>query len=289
MAKANPKTATEEERGAAPVQVTEAKPDNLPVVSGGGDDFAAFAGAGMENVGASDVLVPRLTILQQLSPQLNERKGEFIPEARAGMICDVGLGEVWSGIRFLPVYYRKDWLEWAPRNTGKGLVAIHSDPSIVERCRRDEKNRLMLNGNLISETAQVFGFNLSAGMRRSFIPFASTQLKKARKWMAFAMDERLRRADGTEFQPPLFYRTYMLDGGALESNNDGDWYGWRVNRAEALPDLPSVMPGLDWRSLLKAAADFAEMLKSGAAKADTSSMGTEDHASASSGGDDERM
>ena len=128
------------------------------------DDFADHAGGGLENVGAGDLLVPRLAILQDLSPQLKKSKTEFIEGAKVGDICDVGTGELFpEGIMFLPVYYRKDYLEWAPRASGKGLVNIHADPAILDQCSRNEKNQPILeNGNLIAETAQMFGLNLSA-------------------------------------------------------------------------------------------------------------------------------
>src|SRR3989304_975795 len=90
------------------------------------DEFGAYAGDCMENVGIGDLLVPRLTIIQDLSPQRKPNKAEFISGAETGIVCDVGTGDLFpDGVLFLPVYYRNDYLEWAPRSTGKGLVAVH--------------------------------------------------------------------------------------------------------------------------------------------------------------------
>ncbi len=235
------------------------------------DGFSELAGAGLENVGASDLLVPRLTILQDLSPQLKKAKTEFIKGAEAGNICDVGTGEVYpDGIMFLPVFYRKDYLEWAPRNTGKGLVQIHSDPIILDQCTRDDKNKPILeNGNYIAETAQFFGLNLSADGRKSFIPMASTQLKKARKWLTVSTGERLQRKDGTKFTPPLFYRCYKLTT-ALESNNDGEWYGWKIERDCTLPELKGM--GFEWPEMKQESIDFLNSLVAGKANIDKSQM-----------------
>src|SRR5690554_4094010 len=124
------------------------------------DFFQQNAGAGLDNVTASDMLVPRLTILQSLSPQLKKRDSAYIEGAEVGDICDVGTGQLYKdGIMFLPVYYRKDYLEWAPRSSGGGLVDIHSDPSILDKTTRNDKKQPVLdNGNLIQETAQFFGF-----------------------------------------------------------------------------------------------------------------------------------
>jgi hypothetical protein len=231
-----------------------------------GDDFAQYAGAGMENVGSSDILVPRLSIIQQLSPQINQRKSEYIDGASVGDICDVGTGELFKqGIIFIPVYYRKDYLEWAPRASGSGLVAIHSDASILDKCQRNEKNQpILANGNYIAETAQWFGINLSADGRRSFIPMASTQLKRSRRWMTLATGEKLARSDGSTFTPPLFYRSYSLTS-ASESNNQGDWFGWKVERSAPLPEL-----GDNWRSIRDECIAFREQLTAGVVRGDLS-------------------
>ena len=236
-------------------------------------DFESHAGAGLENVGITDVLVPRLSILQSLSPQLKKKDAAYIEGADVGMIADLGTGDLFlEGVIFLPVHYRKDYLEWAPRASGKGLVNVHHDPAILDQTTRDDKNRPVLpNGNYIAETAQFFGINLSAGRRKCFIPMASTQLKKARKWMTLATGEKLKRADGSEYTPPLFYRVYEL-GSADESNAQGDWSGWTIARGKALPDIAPEEFGAPWQSLRQEAVDFYEALIRGEIKADTSGM-----------------
>jgi hypothetical protein len=229
-------------------------------------DFEEHASAGMEEVSSKDVIIPRLTLLQSLSPQLNKKKGEYIEEADIGMICDLGTGDLFpEEILFLPVHYRKDYLEWAPRATGKGLIAIHTDPRILDNCKKDDKNKLVLpNGNYIAETAQWFGLNLSAGRRPCYIPMTSTQLKRSRRWMTMAIGERLVRADGSEFAAPLFYRVYRLSS-ATDSNAEGEWATWVVNRDVALPDIKS---NVDWRQIKAEAVAFRESILRGEAKAD---------------------
>jgi hypothetical protein len=237
------------------------------------DFFQENAGAGLDNVTAKDLLIPRLTILQSLSPQLKPRDAAYIEGAVVGDICDVGTGTLFKKLVFLPVYYRKDYLEWAPRSSGGGLVAIHSDPAILDHTERnDKKQPLLPNGNLIAETAQFFGFNLSAGRQMCFLPMASTQLKKARKWITMAAGEKLRRKDGSEFTAPLFYRTYEL-GTADENNAQGDWKGWTVNRGPALNEME--FDGTPWQIIAQQAADFRLQVMAGEAKGDVSDMNSD--------------
>lgn len=233
------------------------------------DMLSAFdgMGSGLENVTAKDLLIPRLTIIQGLSPQVTQGKPEFDPNAKVGMIYDVGLQEGFPGaLTIIPVHYVKQYLEWAPRNTGKGLIAIHDDPDILEQTTLDEKRRNVLpNGNYVQETAQFYIMNLNAGMRKSFIPMTSTQLKKARRLLTLATDERLTRPDGSEFVPPLFYRTYVLST-VPESNAEGNWMGWKIERGAALDELPG------WQKLMVEIKNFRDSLTSGDIKADIASM-----------------
>lgn len=229
-------------------------------------DFEQYAGAGTENVGVNDVIIPRLTIVQGLSPQLQKKKPEYIEGSEIGDICDVATGDLFKeGVLFLPVYYRKDWLEWAPRASGKGLVTIHQTDEILEETTRDDKGRPFLeNGNYIAETAQWFGLNLTAGRRKCFIPMASSQLKRSRKFMTMVTNERIARSDGSDFQAPIFYRAYNLST-AEESNADGDWSVWNPMRGPSLPEL-----GERWQSYMAEAVAFREALIAGEARGDMS-------------------
>src|SRR5687768_7785475 len=154
--------------------------NNLPTAI---DDFSAFDGlsTGFENVTSKDLLIPRLTILQGLSPQVTEGKAEFDPNARVGEIYDVGLQERFpEGVLFIPVHYTKQWLQWAPRASGKGLKEVHTTDEIMNETTPDDKGRPTLsNGDYIVETAQIYGINVTADFRKCFLPMSSTQLKKA--------------------------------------------------------------------------------------------------------------
>lgn len=232
------------------------------------DQFGDLAGRGMENVTGSDLLIPRLAIVQALSPQLDPSQPQYIEGAQIGHMCDVGTGDLFPDeIVFLPCFWRKDYIEWAPRKSGKGLVQIHSSPEILDTCQRDEKNRpFTAEGNLIAETAQWFGLNLSADGRKSFIPMASTQLKHSKRWMTQATSEKQTRKDGSVFTPALFFRTYRLTTGE-ESNNEGKWSGWRIERGETLPEFSK-----EWKAYLADAVGFCDSLASGEINANVSHM-----------------
>lgn len=224
--------------------------------------FEQHAGEGLENVTGKDILVPRLALLQQLSPQLSKKRPEFIEGGEVGDIADLGTGEIFEApLHFLPVHYSKIYIEWLPDR--KGLAEIHYNAAILDQC---DDNFTLPNGNKVQETHQFFGLNLDAQCRRSFISFASTQIKKARKWNTLATSEKVERADGTLFTPPLFFRSYVL-GSAEESKSGNDWAGWTVDRGKAMQDLP------DFAFVYDEATNFRKSLLAGEAKADNSDLG----------------
>ena len=274
MAKQSTDTATDtgsqgDDKQIATVAPAALHPVNtqLPAATAGFELFEGHAGSGLENVTAKDVLIPRLTLVQSLSEQVKKRSASFIEGAEIGDIVDVGTNELMPRpLHVLPVLYEKNYLEWAPRASGKGLVMIHVDADILRDAKMNDKGKPILpNGNMLVETAQIFLLNLSAGRRPSFLPFASTQLKKSRRWMTLAQGERMVNSAGVEFTPPLFYRSYFL-GTAMESNAQGEWASWTIERGPSLPELPN------WQAIMASAVAFKESVMGGKVEADTRGM-----------------
>lgn len=236
-----------------------------------GAAFEEFAGAGMENITSKDLVIPRLTILQALSPQLVKTKPEYIKGAEAGNFCNVATNDTFESLKVIPCFYQRVLLEWAPRESGQGLVHNHgSDSSILEQCEQDEKRRYFLpNGNQIIETATFFVLDISTGAPvKAFIPLSSTQLKAARKWNTMMAAEKLERANGSMFTPPMFFRAWTVTA-KNESNNQGDWFGWGFEAAEPVLELD---PG---QGLLNEAIEYYKQSSSGAAVVDPSPMPVE--------------
>ena len=120
---------------------------------------AEYAGAGMETVGSADLLIPQLKIMQKLSPQLDKTSAMYVEGAAEGDICDTGAGRLHDEVLFVPVIYRKHWIEWAePRGSGS-IVQIYNSQSILDECTRDKDGPPRLpSGNPVIETAQFSGF-----------------------------------------------------------------------------------------------------------------------------------
>lgn len=222
------------------------------------DPFESAAGAGLENVTSRDILIPRITILQKSSPEIEEGHAKQIKGAKFGDIADVGMSEIFeSPLHFLAVFYEKKWLEWPPRGTKNQRMKVHDTDEILAECKPDAKGKMFLGPNLIQETAQFYGLNISAGFRRNFIPMASTQLKPAAQWTTWATGEKEKRKDGSSFVPPLFFRSYYLSTVKAE-NADGTWALWKIERGETLRELCSTPQEL--KSIFDECMKFRELL-----------------------------
>lgn len=81
------------------------------------------AGMGLEKIGAGDLEIPRLKLIQGVSPELQEfndlRAGHFFHTA-SEMIFD-------EPFRVVPIYVQKEYILWNPLEAGGGILARASD------------------------------------------------------------------------------------------------------------------------------------------------------------------
>lgn len=195
------------------------------------------SGAGSEGIGREDLAIPRITILQSNSPQVNKRDEAYVEGCSAGDFyntLDNTFYDGEKGIKFVPCSYRRAFIEWKPRTTGGGFVKDHgTNPAILDKCTQDDNGKdVLTNGNLIVTTAEYIGFliNEETGIpQQVVISMTSTQLKKSRKWNTMIQQLLIPRPDGNGvFNPAMFYKAYKLTTVA-ESNDKGDWFGFQID------------------------------------------------------------
>jgi hypothetical protein len=86
------------------------------------------------NIDSTDRIIPRIKLIQAISPELTE----FPDQAKAGQfwhtIAQENLGPI---IKAIPIIIRKSYVLWAPRNDDRGILAramdgIHWEPANAE-------------------------------------------------------------------------------------------------------------------------------------------------------------
>ncbi len=74
------------------------------------DEEMLTGGNGFENVSAKDLLIPRLTILQKMSPQIDKSDPKYISGAEYGDFCDTGTGEIFKDLVVVPCFFAMVYL-----------------------------------------------------------------------------------------------------------------------------------------------------------------------------------
>jgi|TARA_R100000995_G_scaffold20361_2_gene8464 hypothetical protein len=203
--------------------------------------FEEDAGGGLENMTADDFTIPRLKILQALSPEVNKRDGKYLDGAAAGDITNTVTKELYtedSVCTVIPVAYKRMYLEWQPRESGGGLVNQHTDASILAETKKDANYADVLpNGNYIQTSATHYCLVVGAGdsFQQVMIPMAGTQLKKSRTWNSVMSSIKTKSSKGNVFTPPSYSQKYKLST-VQESNDRGNWFGWNIELIGALTE-----------------------------------------------------
>ena len=211
-----------------------AKADKLPAMNM--ENLEKFAGTGLDTITTDDIATPRLKVLAQMSPELEEIDG-----AKAGMICNSVSKKIYSGqdgISVVVCGYDKVWLEWQDR--GKGSSAPVNIFSPVDKptnaVRGDDGKFRLESGNYLEECANFYCLLLNGGVapEPAIISMKATQLKAARSWAYSLKNEFIQNPKTKKlFLAPSWYRIYTLTT-TKQSNDKGNWYGWVVNKGDFL-------------------------------------------------------
>ena len=195
--------------------------------------FEADAGQGISNIKQDDLALPFLKVLGQLSPECNKRDAKYVEGAEPGMIINTVTNEVFDGVKgidVLPVYYKRQYIEWQDRGESQGApVHIYEAGDDIPQTTRDKGNKDRLaNGNYLENTASHFVDVLGDNPSSALISMKATQLKISRKWNSMMMGIKMQGKNGL-FTPPTYSHIYKLKTVQM-SNDKGTWFGWDVSK-----------------------------------------------------------
>ena len=220
--------------------------------------FEADANKGAQNISQEDLALPFLKVLGQLSPEVNKRDGKFVEGAEPGKIINTVTSELYDTVNIVPVFYKRQYVEWQDRGQSTGApVAIHDpDSDIVGTTSRDKSYRDRLpNGNYLENTANHFVILLGKSPTTALVSMKATQLKVSRKWNSMMMGIRMQGKNGL-FTPPTYSHIYNLKTVQM-SNDKGTWFGWDVSKVGPVTD----------KSVYDTAKTFAERVGKGEVQA----------------------
>ena len=219
--------------------------------------FEADANKGSQNIAQDDLALPFLKVLGQLSPEVNKQNSKHVEGAEPGMIINTVTNELYNGskgVNVLPVYYKRQYIEWQERGTSTGApVNIYEAGDDLPKTIRgkDNKDRLP-NGNYLDKTASHLVHLLGHNPTTALVSMKATQLKISRKWNSLMMGIKMKGKNGL-FTPPTYSHIYNLKIVQM-SNDKGTWYGWDVSLIGPVKD----------QSVYSIAKGFSEKVNTGA-------------------------
>ena len=222
--------------------------------------FEADANKGSQNIEQDDLALPFLKVLGHLSPEINKQHAKYIEGAQPGMIINTVTKELFDGakgIDVLPVFYKRQYIEWQDRGASMGApVNIYEASDTLPKTQRskDNKDRLA-NGNYLETTASHFVILLGKTPTTALISMKATQLKVSRTWNSLMMGIKMQGKNGL-FTPPTYSHIYTLKAVQM-SNDKGTWFGWDVSLKGPVQD----------KSIYEVAKNFSERVNKGEVEA----------------------
>ena len=213
---------------------------------------------GFEEMGADDLQLPRLKLLQAMSPELENDEA-----LRAGQILNSVTGDSWSseqGVKVVPCVYHKTYVEWAPVGSGaKGPVAVHQSKEVMNDTIRADDGKYYKNdnsGNYIEETANYFVLIIGGKGETSqaVVSMKSSQLTPSRNWNSKMKNLKIEKAPGEYFPAPMWSHSYFLKSEKAK-NGDKTWYKWKVEVDGQLEKLPQIKEAKSFAEDMSAAKD----------------------------------
>lgn len=180
-------------------------------------------GRGNEEVGTSDVVIPRIELVQALSPCLKRNDPAFIEGAEPGMLFNSVSRELYGErVVVVPVFFRKQYLVWKDRKQGGGFRGAYDNPqdAALRIKEEPEADRKFFEA---TETAQqlVLIVKGDGTTEEAVISMARTKMKVSKQW-----NSMIRMAGGDRFS-----RQYDVFG-VEDSSDKGDFHNYAVSLSE---------------------------------------------------------
>jgi hypothetical protein len=178
---------------------------------------------GSEDVSGDDIVIPRVELLQALSPEITPGTPEYIEGAKPGQLYNTVTKEIYGDhIVFCPSIYKKEFLAFKKRDVdGGGFVGIFNSEkdaqeAIFERAERDGASS---NQFEINEAGQHYGLviNENGSVQEACVSMSRTKLKASKEFNTL-----VRMAGGDRFS-----RIYTIHS-AQESNSKGRYFNYKV-------------------------------------------------------------
>lgn len=145
-------------------------------------------GAGNDNVDASDMLIPRIKLLQSLSPELDTTKAAYLPGAKSGQFLNTNTQELFDELYLVNLFYEHMYCVFKKRKLGGGFKGAFpsldaANAAIEEMCQSDDELMPQMLETIETARHTLLTINPRTGkMEPAVIDMTSTKLQVSRAW-----------------------------------------------------------------------------------------------------------
>lgn len=187
-------------------------------------------GQGSENVSLDDLAIPRIKVLQKLSPEIDPTSGDYIEGAQVGMLCNTVTNELSTSLFVVNLYYDRQVVVWKKRKLGGGIFGSFANAEdaimALDSAAENEDNYDLVDTPMHVVYMIDEEFNHTGN---AIIDFPSTKQKISKKWNTMIKDEE--RAGN-----PRFGTVYEVTS-FEEKNSEGTHFNFKITKVVQAGDL----------------------------------------------------
>jgi hypothetical protein len=183
-------------------------------------DFMKQGNRGAENVGTDDMIIPRIELIQALSPVRKKSDPAYIEGAEEGMLYNnVTRALYGTEVTVVPVYYTKQFLVWKDRKAGgggsNGFRGAFATKELADRAIAELAEEALE----VSDTAQHFVLVRNGDdWQEAVISMAKSKIKVSKRWNSLM---RLTNTDS-------FSRAYKLSATTETNARNESYFNFNV-------------------------------------------------------------
>lgn len=194
-------------------------------------DYVTDTGRGSEGVTTDDMSLPRLSIIQDLSPQRKKQEDAYIEGAEEGMIFNTASNQLFSTgkVTVIPCFFRAEYVVWKDRKKGGGFGGAYATEEEARAAIALLEDAADWD---VSYTHQHFCIMVHPDhtaakphLEDVVVSMSKSQLKPSRKW-----NTMVQSAGGDRFA-----RAYVLNV-IQDKSSKGDFYNWSVKQLGYVPE-----------------------------------------------------
>jgi hypothetical protein len=200
--------------------------------------------------GSTGIDLPRLAVLQAMSPQLKRGGEQYIREAEAGDFCLAGsdlADHFKNGVAAIFCDYRTHHVVWPKERGASQPRNYFEDDSILTKARKEGYNWFLSNGDEVVQTATWFclvtDYDPSrpigeTGWIQTYFPLKHSGWKEHKALKKAIESEPLIEVNGRPWKPKtLFWRVWILKKASRHNRHGQDWEAWTAEPGPTLVEL----------------------------------------------------